>query len=133
MDDMLKIAVGVFIGALAAAFTWEGIQTVRIEIALKRASDEMKRVTMQAEATNKANQARRQAAQEEETRAQQERGQRNAEAQQLQRLRQQDKEAAFNRFFQPTENCKKDAVQAACANAFMRANTVFNSQYEPTR
>jgi uncharacterized membrane protein YccC len=133
MDDVLKIALGVFIGALAAAFTWEGIQTVRVEMALKKATDEMKRASQQARADQQAEQAAQQMAQEAQAKDEQERQKQNQEAAQLQRLRQHDKEEAWKQFFKPTASCLKDAVQAECANAHMRAKTIFESQYQPTR
>jgi hypothetical protein len=133
MDDVLKIAIGVFIGALAAAFTWEGIQTIRVEITLKRLADDAKRATQQMQATQQAQQATQQAMRDGQARDQQERQKQAQEAAQLQQLRKQDKEDAWKRFFKPTESCVRDAIQGDCANAYIRAKTMFESQYQPTR
>jgi uncharacterized membrane protein YccC len=132
MDDIAKIALGVFIGALAAAFSWEGIQAVRLEIAIKKAETEMKKA-IATETRRQDEQSRLQ----EEQRRQREQNANEAAQQQRERLRQieqakRDKESAFSRYFQPSETCKADPVQAECANAYMKAKTIFDSQYNPT-
>lgn len=133
METILKIAVGVFIGALAAAFTWEGVQTVQVEIALKQASDKMKQTAMEIDARNKAQQIAEQTQRDKNAREQQQRQQQAEETRQLQSMRDDDKKAAFSRFFQPTPECQRDRAQAICANAYMKARTTFESQYQPTR
>jgi len=133
METILKIAVGVFIGALAAAFTWEGVQTVRVEIALKQASDKMKQTATEINARNRANQIAEQTEHDRNAKEQQQRQQQAEEARQLQSLRDDDKKAAFNRFFQPTPECQRDSAQAVCANAYIKAQTTFEKQYKPTR
>ena len=40
--DVLKIALGVFFGGLAAAFTYEAILAYRAEEAIRKASEEIK-------------------------------------------------------------------------------------------
>jgi regulator of protease activity HflC (stomatin/prohibitin superfamily) len=133
MNDILKIAIGVFIGALAAAFTWEGIQTIRVEIALKKASEEMKRSTEATQARLNAQQQTRTQEQQRIGQEQQANAQRAAESQLLDRQRIQDKAEAFKRFYKPTTSCAADPVQMDCANAHIKAKTIFESQYVPIR
>lgn len=133
MDEVLKIALGVFIGALAAAFTWEGIQAVRLEIAMEQA-----KMKMQEEIKiSKARQAERDRAQYEEQQRNQreaeEARQRQIELAQIEIQRKRDKEDAFKKFWQPTPSCKADPVQNECANSYIKAQTIFNSQYVPIR
>lgn len=133
MDDVLKIALGVFIGALAAAFAWEGIQTLRVKIALEQAAIEMRKAD--ADAQEQANR-RAKAAYENQRRENLEterRIQESREREQLEILRRQDKEAAFKKFYQPSPACQADPVQTVCANAYIKAKTVFESQYVPSR
>lgn len=133
MNDILKIAIGVFIGALAAGFAWEGINALVVQQALKEADQQMQG------ALKLQNEEQRQRQQElaNRQRLEQQRAQQWEEQQQeqmkLSELRRQDKEAAFKRFYQPTPSCKADSSQMECANAYMRAKTTFESQYVPTR
>jgi uncharacterized membrane protein YhiD involved in acid resistance len=133
MEDTLKIALGVFIGALAAAFTWEGIQTIRVEIALKHASDEIRKANEQAQARSRAQQATAMAEQNRQAQEAEDAQRKAIEAADLAKLREKDRAEAFKRFYQPTASCATDPNQMACANAFMKATTVFNSQYQPKR
>lgn len=133
MEDTLKIALGVFIGALAAAFTWEGIQTVRVEIALKHAADEIRQASAQSQAKNRAQQNAEMAERNRQAQEQQEAQQQAIEAANLERLREKDRSEAFSKFFRPSAACATDPNQMACANAYMKANIVFNSQYQPSR
>lgn len=133
MEDTLKIAVGVFIGALAAAFTWEGIQTIRVEIALKKATDQIREANAQAQAKSRAQQAK-ETAELNQQRQEREDAQQNAvEAERLGQVREKDKAEAFKQFYQPSPTCIADPNQTTCANAFIKAKTVFNSQYQPKR
>ena len=43
--DIIKIAIGVFIGGLAAAFTYEAILALRTEMALRKVQEEIKAQT----------------------------------------------------------------------------------------
>lgn len=131
MEDTLKIAVGVFIGALAAAFTWEGIQTIRVEIALKHATDEIRQVNEQAQAKNRVQQAAQMTERNRQAQEQEDAQQQAADATQLQKQREKDRAEAFSKFYQPSAICAADPTQATCANAFIKAKTVFNSQYQP--
>lgn len=133
MEDTLKIAVGVFIGALTAAFIWEGIQTVRIEIALKNATDEIRQASAQAQAKSRAQQETAMAERNRQAQEQQEAQQQAIDATNLAKLREKDRIEAFSKFFHPSAACTADPNQMACANAYMKANTVFNSQYQAKR
>lgn len=129
MDDILKIAIGVFIGALAAAFAWEGIQYVRLQVAAEQAKQEMQRAQRQMreeqrardQAQAEADQRRRdtQRRQEEQARA----------AADARRQAERDKEAAWQRFYKPSVACQRDPTTMPCANEHMKARKLFEVQY----
>lgn len=131
MEDIAKTAIGVFIGVLAAYYTWERVELVRMDMAMRTASDNMRR-TFDAQ---KALQTRQQQAMDEKRREEEEAAEQLAKEtrEQFELAEQQlkEKEAAFNRFFQPSPSCKADPVQKDCANAYMKAKTIFESQYRP--
>lgn len=133
MKDTLKIALGVFIGALATAFTYEGITALRVEIALRNAAKEMNRAAAQAQAESQARQSALRTEREKKAQELQQAQRRDIEAAELQKLREKDKAEAFKKFHQPTTACKADPNQIDCANAYIKAKTIFESQYEPTR
>lgn len=127
--DVFKIALGVFIGGLAAAFTYEAILAHRAEEALRKASQEIK---AQAARTNaeiaKHNQLNQQAKEEERQRAERLRAAQALENR-LESERRQRREDAWARFHQPSPNCKLDSGTTACANEYMAARKRFESQY----
>lgn len=129
MDDILKIAIGVFIGALAAAFAWEGIQTVRLEIAAQKMKQEIQQAQRRAR-DQEREKAKAQADFERERRAEQERleGQRQATIS-AGRQAEQDREAAWGRFFNPSAPCVADPVTMPCANEAAKARKLFEIQY----
>ncbi|KRA06608.1 hypothetical protein [Acidovorax sp. Root568] len=127
--DVFKIALGVFIGGLAAAFAYEAILTYRAEEAMRKAAQEIK---AQAARTNaeiaKQNELNQQAKEEERQHME---GLRAAQAleKRLESERRQRKEDAWARFHQPSPNCKLDSGTTACANEYMAARKRFESQY----
>lgn len=127
--DVFKIALGVFIGGLAAAFTYEAILAYRAEEAIRKASEEIKvqNARTNAEIT-KQNELDRQAREEERQRVERLRAAQAMEAR-LESERRQRKEEAWAKFHQPSPNCKLDSGTAACANEYMAARKRFESQY----
>lgn len=131
MDDVIKIAVGVFIGALAALLTYEGIQTVRAELALRQLNQQAQR-TMQnlqrQEADRRAaesdQQARDQAAAQQQQRA-------DNDAREWQLYLKGHREKAWAQFFQPSAKCRQDSGTMECANTYMAAKRRFDQQYQP--
>lgn len=127
--DVFKIALGVFIGGLAAAFTYEAILTYRAEEAMRKAAQEIK---AQAARTNaeiaKQHELNQQAKEEERQRIE---GLRAAQAleNRLESERRQRKEDAWARFHQPSPNCRLDSGTTVCANEYMAARKRFESQY----
>lgn len=130
MDDVLKIALGVFIGALAAAFAWEGIQYVRVKAALELANQEVKRA---AAKTREEQRQREQQLQDAERhrlaveRQIQEQARADAE---VRKRAEAAREAAWQRFYKPSEPCRVDPSTAPCANEYMRRRRLFEVQYE---
>ncbi|MBV7453387.1 hypothetical protein KW843_02780 [Acidovorax sp. sif1233] len=127
--DIIKIAIGVFIGGLAAAFTYEAILAYRAEMAIRKVQEEVK---AQADRIEKQDARRRQAEAEALDAAQLEADQlRSAKAlaQRLETERQQRKDAAWAKFYQPSPNCKIDPGTTPCANEHMVARKRFEGQY----
>lgn len=127
--DLVKLSLGVFIGALAALFAYEAINAWRLEQAARQ-------LVQQAEQQGKAArvQAARQQQQELENQRRQEEQQKaitmaDQLAQRLERERRARKDAAWNAFYQPSPACRADAVTAACANEHIAAKRRFDAQY----
>ena len=126
---MLQIALGVFIGALAALFAYEGISAYRMKLAAQDAAKEMKAAVDRqnaaaAQARNRLEQQRQQAQDQEE---------RQRQAQQAMiaehRERQARKDAAFQRFYKLSSACQADPATVPCANEYMQAKKRFEDTY----
>ena len=126
---MLQIALGVFIGALAALFAYEAISAYRMKLAAQDAAKEMKAAVDRqnaaaAQARNRLEQQRQQAQDQEE---------RQRQAQQAMiaehRERQARKDAAFQRFYKPSSACQADPATVPCANEYMQAKKRFQDTY----
>ena len=126
---MLQIALGVFIGALAALFAYEAISAYRMKLAAQDAAKEMKAAVDRqnaaaAQARNRLQQQRQQAQDQEE---------RQRQAQQAMiaehRERQARKDAAFQRFYKPSSACQADPATVPCANEYMQAKKRFQDTY----
>jgi hypothetical protein len=125
------VALGVFIGGLAAAFTYEASIWLRAEWALQQAQHKM-----QEEA--RAAQARLQAEQQAARIREAER--RGREAEQLRRQAEQDaarrtwakqREQLWKEFFKPAPKCAEASTDMDCVNAYMRAKKAFDEKYPP--
>lgn len=134
--DVIKIALGVFIGGLLAALAYEQILAWRMNEALKAVQTQTQRATAQMKRSLELAEQQRQRDRE----AQDEQRQRDREAQDEQRrqaveqarqerLRQERKNAAWERFYQPPEACKVDSATMPCVNAYMAAKKRFELQY----
>lgn len=127
--DLVKLSLGVFIGALAALFAHEAINAWRLEYAARQFVQQ----AQQQEKASRAQAARQQQQQEESRQQQEERQQaiRMADqiAQRMERERRARKEAAWNAFYQPSPACRADPVTAACANEHIAAKRRFDAQY----
>ena len=127
--DILKTALGVFIGALAALFAYEAINALRLEYAARQLVQNLEKEQKNARA-----QAARQQQQQQENEQQQHEAQQAARmadqlAQRLERERSSRKQAAWTAFYQPSASCRADAVTAACANEHIAAKRRFDAQY----
>lgn len=126
---LLQIALGVFIGALAALFAYEGITAYRMKLAAQDAAKEVKAAADRqnaaaAEARGRFEQQRQDA---------QDREERQRQAQEAliaeHRERQARKDAAFQRFYKPSTACERDPATVACGNEFMQAKKRFEGTY----
>ncbi len=127
--DLFKIAMGVFIGGLAAMFTYEAITAWRLEQAAKKFAQDLQHEAqaMQARQSQQAQQ-REQARKEEFERAAQQRSADEAMAREI-RERRERKEAAWQRFFRPSDLCRIDSATLPCANEYMAARKRFDATY----
>ena len=126
---MLQIALGVFIGALAALFAYEGISAYRMKLAAQDAAKEMKAAADRQNAA--AAQARSRLEQQRQDAHDREQRQRQAQEAMLaeHRERQARKEAAFKRFYTPSSACQTDPATVPCANEYMQAKKRFEASY----
>lgn len=128
-SDIFKIAIGVFVGALAAMFAYETINVWRVEYAARK-------LVHQVEQQEKASRAQA-ALQQQQQREDQERRREEQQAlrranelvQRLERERTARKEAAWAAFYQPSASCRVDAVTTVCANEHIAAKRRFDAQY----
>lgn len=128
-SGVLKIALGVFIGALAALLAYEGITALRVEVAMRNAAAEVQRSADAARARTRAQlDAKRSRDAEEASRAEAlERA--KSLAARLAAEREQRRADAWERFYQPSEPCRLDSATLACANEHMAARKRFDAQY----
>lgn len=128
--DLVKIALGVFIGGLAAMFAYEGITAWRVEQALIKEANKVKQAQRKAderEAKEQADREQRSAERRQQAQAQHDAYQ---ASQALQRARAQRKESAWAAFYQPSQACTLDPTTASCANEFISARKRFEAQYK---
>lgn len=111
------VALGVYIGSLAAVYTYEAVAQWRVERAAQQALSQMR------DADQRAAQARERAAQQA-----QQRREVQAAAMQLERERKQRKEQAWASYFTPSPDCQRDAT-VSCANAYAAARKRFEAEY----
>lgn len=121
VGDIAKIALGVFIGIMAANAVEEAISRWRIEQASKQMMQElnaMKEKEQQRLEQQKAQQdvLRRQGLERDWQRQQQE-------------LAAKRKEQAWANFYQPSYTCRVDPSRGDCADVHIRTRRVFEAQY----
>ena len=122
--------LGVYIGVLAAILTWEWINAHRLEQAAKVAQLEMEKSLrklhqdekQRAELTlrQQQNEAAKTAAQQSVLRA----------VEKERREKEERRELAWQRFYQPSAACLHDSASTICANQFIAAQKAFKAQYQ---
>ena len=134
--DIFKIALGVFIGSLLAAFVFTKYMAWEMERALgpissalnrdaKRMSQDAARLFQQADQQHRQREAAEQIERDfQAQQALQKRLQQQAEAD-----RDARRQAAWERYYQPSAACVADSSTMTCANAFMAAKKRFLEQY----
>lgn len=136
LTDVFKIALGVFVGGLLAAFVytkymaWEMNQALgQINTAVTKETQRMWSDTNQfVQKNERAVQQRVAAEQVEKDRITEQARQRQI-AQQQQAELDDRRQAAWERYYQPSAACKADSSTMICANAFMAAKRRFLEQY----
>lgn len=127
--DVLKIALGVFIGGLLAALAYTKYMAWEVEYSLRQATAEM-----QKQAKQRTELSRKQAEEERQRRgaAASERaareGQRVADAAQRQQ-HEADMRAAWKQIYRPSPACQVDQMTLTCANAHAAAHKRFMEIY----
>lgn len=129
MEDVFKIALGVFIGSLAAVFAWEGITYVRLEIAAERARQEIARTQREMRDQQRAQDRANAEADQRQRDARQRREDQARAADEARRQAERDKAAAWSRYYKPSAGCVADPTTVPCANEHMKARKLFEVQY----
>lgn len=134
--DVFKIALGVFIGGLLAAFVYTSYMAWEMKRSLGQFNTALSKETLRMRAeTNQAIQQSDRAVQQAAAAAQMEKdriaeqGRQRQLAQQQEAERDARRQAAWERYFQPSPACRADSVSLDCANAFMAAKKRFLEQY----
>ncbi|KKI11987.1 hypothetical protein XA67_22085 [Comamonas thiooxydans] len=135
--DVLKIALGVFIGGLLAALAYTKIIAIGVEYAADQATAAMKRDLQKMKAQEEqsrlqAEQRRQQ--QEAQNRAAQAAAQQQAfqrqQAEEAQKAFEARREAAWKRTFRPTQICIDDPLTVECIDAANVSRRRFYAQYK---
>lgn len=129
LGQIFAIAIGVFIGALAALYTWERIMEWRLERAANTAALQMRDSVKQIDLTNRRLALERQWELQKQEIAEMERKAAAVEVDRQRRAAAERKEAAWQRFFRPSAACVHDSANIVCANAYMAAKKAFDAQY----
>lgn len=136
LAQVAAIALGVFIGGLGAMLAWEAITAWRLEQASKEAVKVMKQSMekiqqgadkLQIEQRQRAvllEQVRQNSLNEEAAKKAA-----IAAAEQERREKAARKEAAWQKFYQPSDACRHDSADISCANRFMASRKAFEQQY----
>lgn len=128
--DVVKLALGIFMGGLMLFFGHEALLAHRLEVAMSHVGTQQ---LYGSDAINATNAARNQVF------APPQPNQRPAEAispatqaliDRNNRARQDRKQAAWEAFYQPHPTCKADPNAYGCANAYLAARKQFDSQYQ---
>lgn len=127
--DIFRLALGVFIGSLAAVFTYEAVVEYRIEQAARKATAEFNRLMKETNDERECQRLAEQLAREQADQAERQKRSALALADRLERERKTRKNAAWESFYQPSPACKADSGTAACANEYMAARKRFDGQY----
>lgn len=129
-SELGKIAAGVFIGALAAMFAYEGISALRVEYALRQADEQIHRsMNADRQRMRLEEQARAARQQRDIEDAQALESARNT-ARRLQLERERRRSDAWEKFYQPSTSCLDDPSTVVCANEHMAARKRFDAQYK---
>lgn len=134
--DVLKIALGVFIGGLLAALAYTKIIAMGVEYAANQATAAMKRDIQKMNAQQEQDAARR-AADLERLRLENQRQVADQQAQARARQIQQEEQAAFEkrrelawkRSFKPSQRCQDDPLTVECIDTANISRRSFYAQY----
>lgn len=135
--DVFKIALGVFIGGLLAAFVYTKYMAWEMNRALGQFNTALSKDTQRVwSETNQSIQRSKDDAQRRVATAQIEKDRVAEQARQREIAQQQEAERdarrqlAWERYYQPSAACKADSSTMTCANAFMAAKKRFLEQYQ---
>lgn len=123
--DVLKIAIGVFIGCMASVLVYEQMLVWRGEQAAKQVMQELQK---QQERQKLAEQQRLEAQKERDRQKQRAMLEREWEQQQR-KLAEKRKEQAWAEYFKPSAICRSDPLRKDCADEHIRQRRAFEAQY----
>ncbi len=140
LTDVLKIALGVFIGGLLAALAYTKYMAWEVEYSLRQATAELqKQAKQQAERSRKQAEEERQrreaaagemAARESQQAADElQRKQQEAYARNQRIQHEADMRAAWKQIYRPSPACQADQMTLTCANAHAAAHKRFVEIY----
>ena len=125
LGDVAKIALGVFIGIMAANGAEEAIAKWRLEQASKQMMQELNAMK---EKERLAEQQRLQRQKEQQDQQRRQQLERDWQRQQ-QELAAKRKEQAWASYYQPSYTCRLDPSRGDCADKHIRARKAFEAQY----
>lgn len=133
LTDVLKIALGVFIGGLLAALAYTKYMAWEVEHSLRQASAEIqKQAKQQAERSRKQAEDARQRRDAEAIESAARERQQAADLELKARQKQQheaDMRAAWSHIYRPSAACQVDQTTLSCANAHAAAHKRFMDMY----
>lgn len=138
--DVLKIALGVFVGSLLAVLAYEQILALRVDSAAREAMQHLQKqsadLAAQAQRTRLAQEREREERarrdrdeREERARMDRERDAAQRASAEAARAREERRRLAWERFYQPSAACREDPATLPCANAHMAARKRFDAEY----
>lgn len=125
VGEVAKIALGVFIGIMAANMAEEAIAKWRLEQASKQMMQELNAMKEREKLAEQQRLQRQKEHQEQQRRQQQEREWQR----QQQEMASKRKEQAWASYYQPSYTCRLDPSRGDCADKHIRARKAFEAQY----
>ena len=128
--DVLKIALGVWIGGVIAALTYESILAWRVQYAAHQAAQALKVQQAKEDEAWLERERQRQRRELNDEKQRQKAAAAHAERMAADKARAARKDAAWLQFYQPSATCRADPSRGDCADSHIRAKKVFEATYQ---